>query len=463
MPHKLLLVEPSSASIDTGLSCAGQLVLDCVLERRTWEIFQPKVLDTPADVILISAVPDPEPLLCFFDWLRTHPMETPTVAILPERPDSPIFQTAFEMADDFILFPVRGGEISQRLMRILGPTTVNPEPPFRRLVAELGHSRMIGTHRSFLHALQQTASFATSCAPVLIEGETGTGKELFAHAIHSLSNRRLGPFVPVECGALPEQLAENELFGHSRGAFTDAYSDQKGLAGLAEGGTLFLDEVDTLSLSNQAKLLRFLQEGTYRALGSDQFKRGDVRVISATSQSLEECVQRREFRQDLYFRLHVLRLKLPPLRERCGDISLLGRHFLDALAAETKSERKLLSPAGLQKLEAYCWPGNVRELLNAIQRAFYLSPGKQILPCHIVLSSSKEFEVSEVENFRVAKRRVLEKFEASYVEALLRRHNGNITRAAQDAGKERRTFGRLVKKYSLSQDRPAAGQRCPRA
>jgi DNA-binding NtrC family response regulator len=286
---------------------------------------------------------------------------------------------------------------------------------------------------------------------VLITGETGTGKELFAHAIHSLSKRKSGPFIPVDCGSLPEQLAENELFGHCRGAFTDAHRDQRGLAAMAEDGTLFLDEVDALSLANQAKLLRFLQEGTYRALGAERFMRSNARVIAASNQSIEDRVQQGHFRSDLYFRLNVLRLHLPPLRERREDIVLLARHFLDHEFA-SEPLRKSFSAAAIHKIESHSWPGNVRELFNAVQRAAVCSRGQSITPHDIPLANegaTAESNVISGEGFQRARRRAIEQFERVYVENLLARHSGNVTRAASEAGKERRSFGKLVKKYNL--------------
>jgi DNA-binding NtrC family response regulator len=327
------------------------------------------------------------------------------------------------------------------------------------LEREMALSRLVGRDPAFLKTVERVPLFAASNAPVLITGETGTGKELFAHAIHSLTSRRNGPFIPLDCGTLPEQLAENELFGHRRGAFTDAHADQKGLAGMADGGTLFLDEIDALSLINQAKLLRFLQEGTYRSLGSDRFSSADVRVITATNGSLEECIEQRQFRRDLYFRLNVLRLHLPPLRERRNDVALLAAQFLQQECATSKSEQKFFSRLALRKLESHDWPGNVRELLNTVQRAFVSCPGAQIMPHHICFSdemySSRKLN-SPAESFRSAKQNAIEMFERAYIRELIARHQGNVTRAAREAGKERRAFGRLVKKYGFNNP-PSAG------
>jgi len=288
---------------------------------------------------------------------------------------------------------------------------------------------------------------------VLITGETGTGKELFAHAIHSLSDRRNKPFVPLDCGVLPDQLAENELFGHRRGAYTDAHDDQRGLAAMAEGGTLFLDEIDALSLPNQAKLLRFLEEGAYRSLGADRITRSNIRIVAATNRPVEEAVRQKQFRGDLYFRMNVLRLHLPPLRERSGDVALLARHFLQNECCAADVERKSFSASALHKLERHGWPGNVRELFNAVRRAFVCARGRQIMPEDLIpQSADASAEYSEVPltaTFRSAKQRAIESFERMYIEDLLQRHEGNVTRAARDAGKERRSLGRLVKKYGI--------------
>src|SRR5262249_32038987 len=281
----------------------------------------------------------------------------------------------------------------------------------------MGLTNLVGKHPLFLRAVHQVSLFASSDAPVLITGETGTGKELFAHAIHSASQRRSGPFIPVDCGSLPEQLAENELFGHCRGAFTDAHTDQKGLAGMANGGTLFLDEIDALSAANQAKLLRFLQEGTYRALGADRFSRSNARIVAATNRSIEDCVRQQLFRGDLYFRLNVLRLQLPALRERRGDVFLLAQHFLENDCSSGQNQGKFFGQAAFRKLESYHWPGNVRELLNSVQRAAVCTSRRQITAGDISFSShvNRTETPPGGDTFRTAKQQAIEEFERSYV------------------------------------------------
>ena len=228
------------------------------------------------------------------------------------------------------------------------------ESVYLRLRQEMGMAQLMGQDPAFVATLEAIPLLAASLAPVLLSGETGTGKELCARAIHHLSRREGFPSIPVECGALPDHLAENEIFGHVRGTFTDAHADQKGLAAMAEGGTLVLDEIDSLSLAAQAKLLRFLEDGACHALRADSFTRANVRVIAATNRDLESCVREKQFRSDLYFRLNVLQLRLPPLRDRRGDISVLARHFLASCSAATGVRPKSFSPATGRATSANC-------------------------------------------------------------------------------------------------------------
>ena len=288
---------------------------------------------------------------------------------------------------------------------------------------------------------------------MLITGETGTGKELCARAIHHLGPRRSYPFIPVDCGALPDHLFENELFGHAKGAFTDARADQRGFVAMADGGTLFLDEVDALPAAAQSKLLRFLQERTFKPLGADRFVRADVNVLAATNRDIDALVREHRFRSDLYFRLNVLSLHLVPLRARREDIPVLARHFVEVICAEQGLARKTLTPPAVRKLSLYGWPGNVRELYNVIQRALVFSEGDAIRPIDVTPHAMRDDEPDggEAPSFRQARARALESFERGFVEELLQRHGGNVTRAAREAQKDRRAFGRLIKKYSLRQ------------
>ena len=253
-----------------------------------------------------------------------------------------------------------------------------------RLTEEYGLRHLVGCDPAFVQVITQIPLIARSNCSVLLTGETGTGKELCARAIHHLGRRREFPFIPIDCGAFPDQLFENEMFGHARGAYTDAHREQRGLVAMAERGTLFLDEIDSLSPAAQAKLLRFLQERTYRPLGSDRFLQADVNVVAATNRSLEALVAEQKFRADLFFRVSVLRLHLIPLRERRDDIAPLAQHFLDDICRDQGVPRKTPTAAALAELSRQPWPGNVRELHNVVQRACVYADGVHLLASHIV-------------------------------------------------------------------------------
>ena len=308
---------------------------------------------------------------------------------------------------------------------------------------------LIGSSQPFQRVLEKIPFFAESNATVLITGDTGTGKELFARAIHYHSPRRAKPFIPVNCGALPDHLFENELFGHAKGAFTDASSAEEGLLAEAQGGTLLLDEIDALSLYAQVKLLRFLQNREYRPLGSARSRIVDVRIIAATNTDLRTRVATGAFRDDMYHRLNVLRLVLPSLAERSEDIPLLADDFVARYAREHGRPPMRLGPGALRKLLAYRWPGNVRELEAVVQRA-------------VVLASSPVLEAADIDlpdlvgaepppaTFREAKTHVIVAFERTFLANLLAQHHGNISQAARAAGKERRAFQRLMRKHGLA-------------
>lgn len=452
MLHRVLLIEQRPTTDDHSLRRLLDAGHGYECEQSTWEALRPEsVGNFSAELIVADAASEDRPPINLFQWLRGHPIAIPTFAILPGDPPEELFDLTCETADDFMLWPVRPQELLHRLARIIGPRRYDAEAVCRRLEEEVALDQLIGESPSFIRVLEKIRLIAGSDAPALVTGETGTGKELCARAIHHLSRRNSLPFMPVDCGAVPEALVENELFGHVRGAFTDAHKDQKGLVAMADGGTLFLDEVDALSPAAQAKLLRFLQEGTYRPLGADRFASADVRVIAATNRDLEAAVKNRLFRADLYFRINVLGLHLPPLRERPQDVGLLARRCLESLVESKNVPRKTLSMAALRRLEHYDWPGNVRELFNLMQRAYVFCPGTQLLPEHLPLPDAITHSSSpKAPTFRQARAYAIEAFEKVYVEQMLRKHRWNITRGAQEAGKDRRAFGRLVKKYNIA-------------
>src|SRR5262245_39266244 len=281
----------------------------------------------------------------------------------------------FDAVDDFVSCPFREGELTFRIKRLLqSKSATKMSSDLADEKSELHLVSIVGESPSFLRVIEQIPLLADCQATVLISGETGSGKEVMARAIHYQSPRSGKPFIPVNCGALPDHLFENELFGHAKGAYTDASSAQQGLIAEAEKGTLFLDEVDALSQSGQVKLLRFLQNGEYRALGSSRSLTANVRVIAATNADLLERVKAKLFREDLYYRLNALSVTIPPLRERTEDIVHLSNHFLTLYAKERNTERRGISGDALRKLMAYEWPGNVRELEGVVLSALVLTP-----------------------------------------------------------------------------------------
>ncbi|HEU5453648.1 MAG TPA: sigma-54 dependent transcriptional regulator [Terriglobales bacterium] len=376
-------------------------------------------------------------------------VSTPLLAVLSPAASQEVRDVACAVADDFVFLPLRDEDFQRRVRRLLGPQGFEAGAVGERLLTEFGIGQLVGEDPEFVRVVQRIPMMGRSRAPVMICGETGTGKEIYARALHAAGARRDGPFIPVDCAAVPDSLIENELFGHMRGAFTDAHADRKGLIALAEGGTLFLDEIDSLSLMAQAKLLRLLQERSYRPLGSERMMGADVRVIAATNRRLEDWVAEKRFRSDLYFRLNVLRVQLPPLRERPGDLEILATYLLRQICAEAGVGERRLNPSVLRKLRAHDWPGNVRELFNVLQRALVYAGEGTILPSHIEVGEAAPAGEQE-QSFARRKAQAVAHFERAYIEELLRKHGGNITRAAGEAGKERRAFGRLVKKYGLS-------------
>jgi len=321
---------------------------------------------------------------------------------------------------------------------------------------------LVGRSPVFLSALNLIRRFSTCDATVLIQGETGTGKELAARAIHYLGARRDGPFIPVNCGAIPDNLFENELFGHARGAFTDARDASSGLITEAQGGTLFLDEVEVLTQKGQVALLRFLQDGAYRQLGGKRLIDANVRVIAASNAELESLVAQNHFRTDLLYRLAIMPLVLPPLRERTGDIGVLAQHFLRCFNIRYGSS-KYFSEGVISALERHAWPGNVRELENTLQREYLLADGATIELSNSAASACLRPQVSFghesdafEQGFSAAKARIVAEFEHRFLRWALAQSGGNVSVAARRAGKERRNFGRLLKKHGIDRARYAA-------
>ena len=335
--------------------------------RAEFGIKSRAVSSSHPDVVMIALHPAPlDQLQLLFSSLHDAFPDRP-VLVAPVEPITFNIYSTLEMgASDFLLPPLRLEELLPRIIR-QACVARHADQGLQELKQQIGLRQIVGESPLLLREIQRIPRFARCDATVLISGESGTGKEIFARAIHYLSIRASAPFVPVNCGALPEQLVESEVFGHQRGAFTGAIAEAKGLIAEAEGGTLFLDEVDALTPQAQVKVLRFLQDREYRAVGSQRILHADVRIIAAANVEFEQLVPTGKFREDLFYRLNVLPLTLPALRDRRGDIPLLTQHLLEKQAALTQSPPKKLSLGALNRLLSHTWPGNVRELENVLR------------------------------------------------------------------------------------------------
>ncbi|TLY32212.1 MAG: AAA family ATPase [Ignavibacteria bacterium] len=388
-----------------------------------------------------------EQLAPLFQLFQLLGIPGPAIAVINTYDPREVVRALDFGAADFLIPPIRPAELLPRLHHWTGRSGRQKLPGYD-LENELWRKPIIGEDPAFLAELRSIPVIARADVSVLILGETGTGKEIVARTIHNLSSRSAGPFVALNCGAIPVELAENELFGHERGAFTSASSSAQGSVQSADGGILFLDEVDALPLLTQVKLLRFLQDKNFKALGSSKTLNANVRVITASNTNLHQEIRTGKFRQDLYYRINVSTVSLPPLNKRGNDVVLLARHFLSKFAVEFGKPVRDFSPCALQKLLFHTWPGNVRELENVIERAVLLTENVTIAPEDIqlpIFDSDAEFK-----SFRASKSAVVKSFEVEFLTKLLTASGGNITRSAQVAGMDRSAFRQLMRKHDIS-------------
>ncbi|MFP4499843.1 MAG: sigma-54-dependent transcriptional regulator [Candidatus Hydrogenedentota bacterium] len=380
------------------------------------------------------------------------------------RPDVPVIViTGFGSLDsaikairagayDFVTKPIERDLLAIVIERALQHRALQEQIRFLKeehgVPADLGE--FIGQSPCMERLFNQVVRVADQEVPVLITGESGTGKELVARALHRHSERRHGPFVPVNCAALPGMLLESELFGHAQGAFTDARSDRHGLFLAANGGTLFLDEIAEMPVEVQPKLLRALESGTVRPIGQDHEERSDVRVIAATNRDLENAVKEGDFRDDLFFRVNVVQLNVPPLRARGSDVLLLAQHFLDQAAQRSRKSIKGFSRGFADRLLAYRWPGNVRELKNAIERAMAMARLEELteedLPAQVAETADSRVIVSGGTAEDLLS---LEEVTRQYVHHVLEIVGGNKSEAARILGLGRRTLYRKLQQWGF--------------
>lgn len=420
------------------------------------EVFQVRRLTDPSQ-------PTPDtPHLLLLRQARSAPFDEQVASLGRRWPDVPIVGLLTDRTgvrsereplvpaglSDFIRTPADDWELAVRITRLLKEAQGAVWRDVRETCSVQIES-LVGASAIFQSQVDKIPLFADVDATVLLQGETGTSKEVFARAIHYHSARKDKAFIPINCAALPDQLFENELFGHMKGAYTNAAAEQNGLVSEAEGGTLFLDEVDALTPYAQAKLLRFVQYREYRPLGCSRARVANVRLLAASNHDLRLAVAQRHFREDLFHRLNVLALVVPPLRDRAEDIPLLARQFLRRHAKAEEKEPRRLSPAAIQKLLAHSWPGNVRELESTLQRALVMTTGPVLQAKDIEFAAESLQPLRLDGSLRAAKTSAAMDVERAYLVKTLATFRGNVTHAAKAAGKERRSFQRLLRKYGI--------------
>jgi len=411
-----------------------------------------KIMDksSPLDAVLLDLhlppKPDtPEEGLKLLAYLRSFYSETGVIVMTGSRSQKAPQEAIRLGVQDFFSKPFDLDELRLTLKRVLHMLRLRRK--VKKMQKELEEkyrfANLVGKSKKMQELFHLVYKIAPTSCTVLIRGESGTGKELISRAIHSHSPRKENPFVPVNCAALPENLLEVELFGHEKGAFTDASYKKEGMFEVADKGTIFLDEISDMSLRMQAKILRVIQERSFYRLGGTKPVQVDVRILAATNKDLEEMMKKGSFREDLYYRLNVISITIPPLRKRKEDIPLLAQHFLTKYTALHGKRVRSISPYVMDRLSRYEWPGNVRELENAMERAIILSSGETILfedlPPYLQPSLSREKSSSSS----------LEEVEKKLILDTLRAVKGNQTRAAELLGIHRNTLRRKLKRYHI--------------
>jgi two-component system, NtrC family, response regulator GlrR len=374
-------------------------------------------------------------------------VDLPIIVVYESTSPDNVIEMMRNGANDFITVPLNAVNVLPRVRRLLDNPLISHDLD-QSLKVGFGKKRLIGQSAAFVEVVKKISILAKCDVNVLVAGETGTGKELCARFIHYLSSRSTGPFIPINCGAIPENLVENELFGHRRGAYTSANTSQEGLIYEADGGTLFLDEVDSMPLAVQIKLLRFLQEKEYRVLGSTQTRMSDARILVATNTDVEAAVKLGKLREDFYYRIGVMSVTLPPLRHRQEDLPLLARHFLAKYSVQFGKQIADISPDAIRLLLLYDWPGNIRQLEHVIEGAVVLCEERTLQARHIILPQAQRSAAAG--SFKEMKAKAVDEFEKNYINSLLLAHQGNISRAAVAAQKDRRSFFELMRKHKIN-------------
>jgi two-component system response regulator GlrR len=418
------------------------------------EPVSPGITEQPGLIfVLLDQCCHQHPHCPYFETFFSHFFLVPVVGIIAGQNEPFSCPQLKNYVWNFITIPFSTADIFLNIEWYLsGQENKGQQSIHTALKQKAEYDLLKGQSAALLEIKEQISRVASYDVTVLISGETGAGKELCAGMIHFLRHGDSKPFVPVNCGAVPEELLENELFGHQKGAYTHAFDTQAGLVKSAQGGTLFLDEIEALSECSQVKLLRFIEDKKFKPLGQANYLSSDVRIIAAAKEDLWNLVLNHQFREDLYYRLNVVQIYIPPLRERTEDIPVLAGHFLEHFSLVHDKPLKGICPSALLKLRHYDWPGNVRELENIIQEAVVNCPGEWIEPQHLHLEKRQNVEQAPMESFQAAKKRSIEAFEKNYLRTLLSWCRGNISRAAKFAHKERSAFCRLLKKHHIDAD-----------
>ena len=432
-----------------------------VLTRQRPEDALALLAEEPFDLILVDLK---MPGMDGLEFLRSVKRDHPSLSVIMITGFSTVESAVEAMkagAVDYLPKPFTPDQLTVVVKKALDNRSLLLENLYLRneLQAKYHFENLIGSSKKMQEIFRLISKVAPANSTVLITGESGTGKELIARAIHFASPRKDRPFVPVDCAALSENLLESELFGHVKGSFTGAVVTKPGLFEVADGGTLFLDEVGNISPATQSKLLRVIQEREITPVGGTRAKKVDIRLIAATNKDLPEMIKEGTFREDLYYRLNIVPLRLPPLRERPEDIPLLARHFLEKFCREMGGKPKSLSPAAVELLLRHSWPGNVRELENTMERIAVMTDEQIILPAHLPLPLQEPpqgltFQVPRTnEDLREMKKtlrdKAIEEIERLFVLAALSRNEWNVTRSARDVGMLRPNFQALMRKYNI--------------
>ncbi len=455
MKPRILVVEDERAI---------QLALSGLLRREGYEVAcagsgeaaLSALAETPFDLVLTDlALGDGPSGMDVLRGAKAQRPDFPVILITAHGSEKIAVEAMKAGAEDYVPKPFNNDEIRVVVRRALERTRLAREHALllERVQRDSGFANLIGSGPAMRRVFETVQKVAETDLTVLVRGESGTGKELVAQALHDRSARRSRPFVAVNCAAISRELVESELFGHEKGAFTGADARRAGRFEAAEGGTIFLDEIGDMPLETQAKVLRVLEERSFERVGGTKPIQVDVRVVAATHRNLEEDVRSGRFREDLYYRLRVVEVELPPLRERREDIPALVDRMLEQLGRRLERPKMQISGAALARLARHAWPGNVRELRNAVEQAAVLAAGPDIEENDLRLGEAPATEPAAPDAaglaFAEAKKRTVERFERDFLLAALRRHDGNISRTAESIGMVRQSLQQKIRELGL--------------